>query len=212
MCVERKRGVPLHRHDLPHPPKGYYCAATFQYPEHFVYIAKPLPIIILCVFYIRAGLSQDVFHGAARQGPWIFVFMIVVGTSTDFVSRLIQRRVSRLLGYDTSLFTWLDAFLPGTYTAAPEQFQPRLDVLLIAIAPLGLFLGLFLLLWVSLLFGLSGIISDLLFFFLLVNIAGTLWDLYFIGWLLRKPKSTLIYQKRNHTYLAFEPGQPQKRS
>ncbi len=164
MRVERKRGVPLHRHDLPHPPKGYYCAATFQYAEHFVYIAKLPPIVILGVFYIRAGLDQNVFHGAARQGSWIFIFMLAVITSIDLVARLIQRRVSRLLGYDTSLFTLLDAFLPGTYTAAPGQFQSRLDVLLIAIAPLGLFLGLFLLLWVSLLFGLSGIISDLLFF------------------------------------------------
>ncbi|MBA2286063.1 MAG: DUF3267 domain-containing protein [Ktedonobacteraceae bacterium] len=200
----------MHRHDLPRPPKGYYCAATFQYPERFVYIAKTPPLIILGVFYLRAGLNQDVFHGAARQGPWIFIFMIVVGTSTDFVSRLVQRKISRLLGYDTSLLTWLDTIVPGTYTAAPGQFQPRRDVLLIAIAPLSLFLGLFLLLWLPLLFGLSGIISDLLFFFLLVNMAGSLWDLYFIGWLLRKPTSTLIYQKRNYTYLAFEPGKPQK--
>ncbi|MDQ2716471.1 MAG: hypothetical protein M3Z08_16325 [Chloroflexota bacterium] len=198
----------MHRHDLPYPPKGYYCAATFQYPERFVYIAKLPPALILGVFYIRAALDQDVFHGAARQGSWIFAFMIAVVILTDLVAGLIQREVSRLLGYDISLFTLLDAFVPGTYTGAPGQFQLRRDAFLIALSPLGLFL----LLWIPLLFGLSGIIGDVLSFFLLINIANTLWDLYFIGWLLRKPEGTFIYQKRNRTFLAYKPGQPQQGS
>lgn len=199
----------MHQHESPQPPKGYHCAATFQYPERFVYIAELPPILIVGVFYICAALDQDVFHGAARQGLWIFAFMIAVVMLTDLVAGLIQREVSRLLGYDISLCTLLYISVPGTCTGAPGQFQLRRDVVLIAFAPLSLFLSLLLLLWISLLFGLSGIIADLLFFFLLVNIANTLWDLYFIGWLLRKPEGTLIYQKRNHALLAYKPDQMQ---
>ena len=70
--------------------------------------------------------------------------------------------------------------LEVTFAAVPGQVQSYRDVLLIAIAPMSLYIFLL----IPLLLGHLGIVGNLLAFFLIVNLSGTAWDLFFVGCLL----------------------------
>ena len=186
--------------EVPLPPEGYQLASTFRYPTILIYIAKSLSILTFLAFYIPTYWGVHVFPGFVGLGA--LVFMTFAFLSTDIVRGVLQRGISRLLGYDISFYTLTFAPLAGTYTTVPGQFQPRRDVLLIAIAPLSLFITLLL----PLLFGLSGMISSAIAFFLMINISGTVWDLYFIWRLLSMPKGTVLYTESILELLIFEPG------
>ena len=189
--------------EAPFPPEGYHLASTFRYPTILIYIAKSLSILISLGSYELASwgvTGGGVFRGLVSLGGIIFI--AIVFFSIDIVRGLIQRGVGRLLGYNISFYILFAAFLEGSFAIAPGQFQSRRDALLIAIAPLSLFITLLL----PLLFGLSGMISSAIAFFLMINISGTAWDLYFIWRLLSMPKGTVLYTKHILELLVFEPG------
>ena len=114
--------------------------------------------------------------------------IVVVFFSIDIVRGLIQRGICHLPGYEISFYPLLFAFLVPTIAADVGRYQRRRDALWIAIAPVSLFL----LLGILLLFKLPELVGSILAFVLIVNILGAAWDIYFIGWLLRKPRGTLL--------------------
>ncbi len=192
----------MHLDELPLPPEGYHLDYSFHYPKSFFYIAKSPPILTSLVLYELAYwgiIGGGVFRGL--RGSGVVVFITVVFFSIDIVRGLIQRGVSRWLGYDISFFTLFAFVLYQTFAPALGQFQSRRDALLTAIAPLILFI----LLGVPLLFGLPGRIGGVLAFFLLVNLSGTAWDLYCIWRFLRMPRGTLLYTESIQELLVFEP-------
>jgi len=184
------------------PPDGYQFASIFKYPRRLLYFAKYPPVLISLGLYLSASsgmIGGGVFRGFAGWG--VVVFISVVFFSIDTVRGLIQRGICRLLGYSISSFYPLLDPLEPTFAAAPGQFQCRRDALLIAIAPLSLFF----LLGIALLFVLPEVISGILAFVLIVNVSGAAWDIYFIGWLLRRPKGTLLFTETILRLSVFEP-------
>jgi len=181
---------------------GYEYLATFRYPPKFVLVAKSPP------YLIALGLYQCAYWGVIGGGvfrwlgAWeVVVFVVAVVFSIDMVRGLIQRGASRLLGYHISFYTLLIAPLEATFPVDTDQFYSRRDALLIALAPLCLFL----LLSIPLLFFLPTIPGNLLTFILIINIVGTGWDLYFVGWLLRRPRDIMLFTENIHQLVIFEP-------
>ncbi len=195
----------MHSHKRPQSPKGYQFAYAFQYPKIFVYINKLSLLFIPFSLYLlaRLGMVGGVFQNLADLGSssGMMLVLALIILLTDFVRGLIQRGISKWFGYTISFDDPAFPFMLRTYTAAPGQFQSRRDVLLIAMSPFGVFL----LLGLPLLFGLSGIVGGILLFFLIANILGTFWDFYLMGWLLGKSPASLIYTENAQKLLIFEP-------
>ena len=184
------------------PPDGYHFASTFKYPMRILLFIRFLPAFMYPVLYLLAFLgifSENVFRGLASLG--VQVCISIVWFSADIVRGLIQRGICHMLGYEISFYTLFMALLEPTFAAHVGQFQCRRDALLIAVAPLSLFL----LLGIPLFFKLPVVISCILAFVLIINLCGTAWDLYFIGWLLRKPRGTLLYTENLLVLCVFEP-------
>lgn len=183
--------------------EGYHPAYDFRYS---VYVTR----ICHVLFWVSGGIFYLVWWAAVQKPfvgiPYWVLFWIVIfvyGTS-DFLRRLIQRGMSRFLGYRISYtFDLVGVIIqPETYTGDPGQLQKRGVSLLIAVAPLVLFL----LLWLPLFIGLQGMVGDILAYFLFVYVAGTLGDVYFIWRLLRMPGGTVLYTVNRQEKLIFEPG------
>ena len=189
-------------------PEGYHFVSQFRYPRNILSIAELLPPFTALSFYpigywglIDGGSFRGVagFQGMVRLEAEIFIIVTIL--STQVVHGLIKRGISHLLGYDISFFTLFVFLLEPTFAVASEQFQSRRDALLIAIAPLSLFIFLMM----PLLLEPSGIISYITAIFLLINLAGTTCDFYFVCWLLRRPKGTVLYIESSQTVFLFEP-------
>lgn len=189
-------------------PRKDYSTSEFGYPKNFLIFAKSLsmafPLVLTWLVgqgFVSGGLFQIVAGGGLGSGDGAGIFLVVVLLSFDAIRGLIQRIVSRLLGYEVSFSSLLSAYIQGTYIADPGQLQPRRDALLVALAPLCLFV----LVSIPLLFGLQGSFSHFFAFFLMVSILGTVWDLYFVWWLLRKPQGTMLYAKSFFRFTVFTP-------
>jgi Putative zincin peptidase len=189
-------------------PEGYHFVSQYRYPRKILYITELLPPFAALSFYpigywglIDGGSFRGVagFQGVVRLEAEIFIIMTIL--STQVVHGLIKRGISHLLGYDISFLTLFMFLLEPTFAASSEQFQPRRDALLIAIAPLSLFIFLL----VSLVLEPHEIISYMIAIFLLVNLSGTACDFYFVCWLLRKPKGSVLYVESCQTLFLFEP-------
>lgn len=171
---------------------------VFIYINKFSLLLIPFGLYLLASWSIISGIFQDLAELGSNSVTMLILAIIML--STDLVRGLIQRGISRWLGYTISFDDRAFPFMLRTYTAAPGQFQTRRDVLLIAVAPLGVFL----LLWLPLLFGLSGTIAGFLLFFLIANILGTIWDFYLIVYLLRRSAAMLLYTESSQNILIFE--------
>ncbi|HVB24545.1 MAG TPA: metalloprotease family protein [Ktedonobacteraceae bacterium] len=184
------------------PPDGYRFVSTFKYPKRLMFITKFLPGLICISFNLL--VSRGIIGGVvlrSLEGFELAMFIVVVYFSIDIVRGLIQRGLCHLLGYEISFYPLLVAFLVPTIAADVGQYQRRRDALWIAIAPVSLFL----LLGILLLFKLPELIGSILAFVLIVNILGTAWDIYFIGWLLRRPGGTLLFTENILLLSVFEP-------
>ncbi len=199
--------------EIPFLPEGYRFVSQFRYPKKVVYIVELLPLLTALSFYqigywglINGGSFRGVagFQGVVRWETEIFIIVTIL--SIQFVHGLIKRGVSYLLGYNISFLTLFIFLLEPTFAVASEQFQSRRDALLIAIAPLSLFIFLL----VPLLLERHGIITYMIAIFLLVNLAGTPCDFYFICWLLRRPRRTVLYIENCQTLFIFEPEPGEK--
>lgn len=199
---KRNEVVPGYLQEGPHPPEGYYLASVFRPPRSFFSIVKYPSFFVFLACFALPTFGVEVLPGFAGSGA--LVFMAVVFVSPDLIRGVIQRGIARLLGYSISFYAFsLMLMLPWTYTAAPRQLLRRRDALLIASAPLSMFIAL----CIPLLFVPSGLISSALTFFLVMNIIATAWDLYFMGWLLRLPGGTMLYREGYFEHLlAFEAG------
>jgi hypothetical protein len=189
--------------DAPISPEGYSLTSTFRYPQSIFYISWLFRFFTAYSLYFFASwglIGGGVFQGLATSGE-VEVFILFVLLSTEFVRGLLQRVISSLLHYEISFYTLFFWLPTASFAITPGQFQSRRDALLIAIAPLSLFIVLL----VALLLKLPGMISDILVFVLFVNLAGTTWDLYFICWLLRMPKGTVLYTESIMRLLVFKP-------
>lgn len=198
---KRKGAILLKPYEEVVSPEGYRLTEVFQYPRRLLYVATLLPAFSALSFYIVANrglVGVGIFRGT--EGLEIFVFMTLVFFTTNIIRGLVQRGMSYGLGYGTVFYPLLSAPLEGTFALAPGQVQSRRDALLVALAPLSLFA----VLWLPLVFGLSGLIGGALAFFLVVNIAGTSWDLYFVWWLVRKSKGVKLSAASHQELLVFE--------
>jgi len=195
-------------HEQPLSLEGYHVVSAFRYPAKLMYAAKLPPILIgMSLYMLAAGgiIGGGVFRGLVGLGD--LVFIAVVFLSIDIVRGLIQRGASRLLGYRISFYTLLIAPLEATFAVDFDQFYPRRDALLIAIAPLCLFL----LAGIPLLFQLPTMVAGVLAFVLIVNVLGEVWDVYFICWLLGRPRSTMLLTENIHLLIIFEPDAEEMR-
>lgn len=189
--------------DVPNPPRGYALISTFKYPKSVFYISWLFRFLTAYSLYFFASwelIGGSIFREFETPG-YIEVFILFVLLSTEFVRGLIQRVISLSLHYEISFYT-LFFWLPiASFAIIPGQFQSRRDALLIAIAPLSMFIFLL----VPLLLEPIGMISGILGFVLVVNITGTVWDLYFIYKLLKMSKGTILYTESIIRLLIFKP-------
>ncbi len=185
------------------PPDGYHFVATFKYPRRLLYIAKLPPVLLFSGFYLLASwgiVGGDVFPNLARLGVVIVIGILYL--TVDIVRGLIQRGICSVLGYDISFYPLFMAPLEPTFAADVGQLQRRRDVLLIAIASLGISL----LLAIPLLFGLPIMFTSILAFVWIIYLFGAVWDIYLIAWLLRKAHGTLLYTENLLMLCVFEPN------
>jgi len=192
----------MHEDEESDPPDGYQCVSTFRYPVRLMFITRLLPVLLFSSLYLFASwgiIGGDIVRILASWGAVVFIGVVFM--STDIVRGLIQRGMCHLLGYRISFYTLFLALLEPTFAADPGQFQRRRDALLIAIAPLSLFI----LLGVPLLFNLPGVIGIILALVLIINIFGAAWDIFFIGWLLRRPRGTILYTENIQLLSVFDP-------
>jgi hypothetical protein len=181
---------------------GYEYLTTFRYPAKFVLVAKSPPYLLALALYqcaywrvIGGNIFQEIGSVVA------FLLVVVVMLSIDVVRGLIQRGACRLLGYHGSFYTIFFAPMEATFPVDTDQFYSRRDALLICLAPLCLFL----LFCIPLLFFLPTIPGNILAFVLIINIAGTGWDIYFVGWLLRRPRDVMLFTENVHQLVIFKP-------
>jgi len=189
-------------HEQPLLLEGYHVVSAFRYPAKLMYAAKLPPILTgMGLYMLAAGgiIGGGVFRGLVGLGDLVFIAVVVF--SIDIIRGLIQRGVSRLLGYRISMYTLLIAPLEATFAVGRDQFFSRRDALLIAIAPFCLFL----LASIPLLFRLPAMIAGVLAFVLVVNVLGEAWDAYFICWLLWRPRRTMLFTQSIFRLFVFEP-------
>lgn len=180
----------------------YEFTSTFKYPKRLMFVTKFLPGLICIIFNLL--VHRGIIGGVVLEGLDGFefaMFIVAVFFSIDITRGLIQRVICHLLGYKISFYPLFVAFLVPTIAADVGQYQRRRDALWIAIT----LVSLFLLLGILLLFKLPELIGSILVFVLIVNILGAAWDIYFIGWLLRKPRGTLLFTESILLLSVFEP-------
>ena len=171
------------------PPEGYHSSSIFRYPKSFIYIPVLLYLLTTVGFYMI--------------WPFVSLFWIIllIWPTVDILRSLIQRIVSRLLGYSASFNIIRMTFQAETYTGDAGQFQKRDHVLWIALAPLSIAV----LLCIPLLADVQGAVGDILAFCLFVSIARAAGDFYFVWRLLRMPRGILLYNVNSKERLIFQP-------
>ena len=188
-------------------PEGYSYTSGFNYPTKLLSGVNMLSPAVAFGFYQFAYLGA-IGGGAFSNigGPGILVAIAGIILTSHIMCGLLQRGISRLLGYKTSFPTFIIyGLFGGIFAVDINQFQKRRDALLIAILPAILFV----LLLLPLLFIQPGMVSDILAFFLIVNLFNMCPDLYFFCWLLSRPGGTLLYTQTMKTLLVFEPVRDQ---
>ncbi|MGB8343481.1 MAG: hypothetical protein WCD86_01290 [Ktedonobacteraceae bacterium] len=188
---------------IPLPPKGYQFLATFQYPGAIWYIARSLTVLTGVGLYQLAAwgiVGGSVFRDGIDLGISLLALALIL--SIDVIREILQRGISRWLGYTSSYGIVFLSMWEGTFAVDPGQFYPRRDALWIAIIPICLFL----LPGLPLLFRPPEIIGDVLAYIVIVCLSDTVMDIYFMLWLLSKPRKTILYSQSIHKLLVFEPS------
>jgi hypothetical protein len=182
------------------PPEGYHSSSIFRYPKSFIYIPVLLYLLTSVGFYIIWRFVRHSFF-PGMEGPVLFWIVLLTWPTVDILRSLIQRIVSRLLGYNASFNVIRMTFQAETYTGDAGQFQKRDHVLWIAFAPLSIAVFL----CIPLLADVQGAAGDILAFCLFVSIAKAAGDFYLVCRLLRMPRGILLYNVNSKERLVFQP-------
>ncbi len=189
-------------------PEGYSFAAMFHYPPTLINIIAFFTPLSWGILAILADLGVFL---PLQRGQVTIVFLVILFTS--FLGRrMIQRGVSRLLGYPVS---WSSIFSVRIVNYMADfsvpfregEYRSYWDFLLVALAPLSLYIVLL----IPLLLGHWGVLGNMLAFVLLASLLPTISDLYFVCWLLTKPKTSVLYMRRRAALL-FEPLSAEQRA
>ncbi len=187
-------------------PKGYGFTAKFHYPPTLINIIEVITILFLVVL---VTLSEFGVFLPLQRGALDIVTIITI-IFPFFVRRMIQRGVSRLLGYPvtwSSIFSIRIIYYMADFSVVEGEYRSYGDALLVALAPLSLYVVLL----IPLLFGHWGVLGNMLAFILLACVLPTISDLYFACWLLTKPKTSVLYMIRRRAWL-FEPLSAEQRA
>ena len=189
-------------------PKGYGFTAMFHYPPILINIIAFFTPLSWGILAILADLGVFL---PLQRGQVTIVFLVILFTS--FLGRrMIQRGVSRLLGYPitwSSIFSIRIIYFMADFSVPfrEGEYRSYWDTLLIALAPLSLYIVLL----TPLLLGHWGVLGNMLAFILLASLLPTISDLYFVCWLLTKPKTSVLYMRRRAALL-FEPLSAEQRA
>ncbi len=190
-------------------PQGYRFTSKFHYPktlintiEFFTPLSWGIPIILA-----EWGVFLPLQRGQVTIVCAIILFTSFLGR------RMIQRGVSRLLGYSVS---WASIFSIHITDFMADfsvvglvggEYRSYGDVLLITLAPLSLYIALL----IPLLLGHWGTIGNMFAFILLAGLLPTIADIYFACWLVTKPRKAMLYIQRRTAWL-FEPLSAEQRA
>src|SRR5579875_1024032 len=187
-------------------PQGYSFTAQFHYPKTLINTIAFFTPLSWGILAILANLGVFL---PLQRGQVTIVFVIILFTS--FLGRrMIQRGVSRLLGYPVSwasIFSMRISYYMADFFVVGGEYRSYGDTLLMTLAPLSLYIVLLL----PLLPGHWGTIGNMLAFILLASLLPTIADVYFACWLLTKPKKSVFYMRRRAAWL-FEPLSAEQRT
>jgi len=187
-------------------PQGYGFTAQFHYPKTLINTIAFFTPLSWGILAILADLGVFL---PLQRGQVTIVFVIILFTS--FLGRrIIQRGVSRLLGYPVSwasIFSIRISYYMADFSIVAGEYRSYGDTLLMTLAPLSLYSVLLL----PLLLGHWGTIGNMLAFILLASLLPTIADVYFACWLLTKPKKSVLYMRRRTAWL-FEPLSAEQRA
>jgi hypothetical protein len=187
----------------PQPPEGYQPAVLLKYPTLRLNVAAVIlfvlatpPLLVLTVF-LQYQLRWEPIKSVYDAPELLIILVTVLATTT--AHELVHGGVCRLLGYRVSF--GMNIFLVEAFTAVFGQWQTRNHNILVALGPLVVLTALFLpALCVPnediLLAGLLGS---------LMNIGGSVGDIYLAYKLLRMPRRTLLYDVDAKTMLVYAP-------
>lgn len=189
-------------------PKGYGFTAKFHYPPNLINIIEVATILFPGMLF---ALSDTGVFLPLQQGALDIVTIITI-IFPFFGRRMIQRGVSRLLGYPvswSSIFSIRIVNYMADFSVPFREGEYRFywDTLLIALAPLSLYAVLL----IPLLLGHWGTLGNMLTFILLASLLPTVSDLYFACWLLMKPRKAVLHIRRRKAWL-FEPLSAEQRA
>lgn len=187
----------------PKPPAGYQPAVLLKYPTLRLNVAAVVLFVLaippLCVFTV---FLQYKLHWEPIKIPYnvpesVIILVMVLATTT--AHELVHGGVYRLLGYRVSF--GINIFLAEAHTAAFEQWQKRNHNIIVALGPLVVLTALFVLLLCvpNEDIVLAGLIGSLM------NIGGSVGDIYLTYRLLRMPRRTLLYDMDAKTMLVYTP-------
>lgn len=187
-------------------PQGYRFTSKFHYPPTLINIIEVVTILcpVILVTLSDLGVFLPLQRGQVTVGYAIVLFFPFFGR------RIIQRGVSRLLGYPVSwasIFSIRISYYMADFSIVAGEYRSYGDTLLMTLAPLSLYSVLLL----PLLLGHWGTIGNMLAFILLASLLPTIADVYFACWLLTKPKKSVLYMRRRTAWL-FEPLSAEQRA
>ncbi len=187
----------------PKPPAGYQPAALFQYPTAKLQVAAilafvlvTLPLLVLTQA-LQRQLGGKSFEGL--QGTQGLLIALVTVLATTIVHELVHGGVYRWLGYRVSF--GVSRHLLAAYAAVFGQWQTRNHNIIAALGPIvGLTAILFPLLCTP-----NQAIASVGLIGLLMNISGSVGDVYLVWRLLNMPRRTLLYDMDVKTMLVYAP-------
>jgi hypothetical protein len=188
----------------PDPPEGYQPAVRFQYPTAKLQIAAIVvlvlttPLLLLLTMFLQRWLHGKSFEGVQGIVDLLLILVTVLAITT--IHELVHGMAYQLLGYQVSY--GVSKRLIAAYAAAFGQWQTRTHNMLVALTPLTVLTVLFLpLVCVPyprlVLVGLAA---------LLMNIGGSVGDVYLAWRLARLPRRTLLYDIDTETMLIYLPA------
>ncbi len=190
----------------PKPPAGYQPAALFQYPTAklqtaaLIVFVLAIPPLLALTQALQCQLGGKSLVGL--QGAQDLAMALATVLATTVVHELVHGGVYRWLGYRVCF--GVSRHLLAAYAAVFGQWQTRDHNVIAALGPIvGLTAILFPALCVAnqtvALLGLIG---------LLMNISGSVGDVYLVWRLLNMPRRTLLYDVDVKTMLVYAPVEP----
>jgi hypothetical protein len=183
-------------------PEGYRWTSTFHYPHILIAVIEVITILLPII--VLGPVDYHLFL-KSQQGQLTLIVAIMI-IYPFFTRRILQRGVSRLLGYPLSwssvfsihIFYYMADF--SVEGVDGEEYRSWQDALLMALTPLNLYI----MLLIALLLEPGGTTRNILIVILFAGFLPTIADLYFICWLITKPRQAVLSLGRRTAWL-FEP-------